>query len=101
MPMIESGISAEIAKLPYYNRYVDDILAFCSSEQQIVQLVQQLGCAHANLQVTCEVEQKNCLPFLDVLINRMDDGLIKRSIYRKATWSGQYLHFTSRTSGPL
>ena len=36
------------------------------------------------------------LPFLDILISRRD-GSIKRSVYRKSTWSDQYLHFTSFT----
>ncbi|CAH8652897.1 unnamed protein product [Dicrocoelium dendriticum] len=98
MLMIEGGISAGIAKLRYYKCYVDDMLVFCSSEQLIVQLMQQRNCAHANLLVTCEVEQKNCLPSVDPLISRMDEGLVKRSIYRKATWSGQYLHFNRFTS---
>ncbi|CAI2738924.1 unnamed protein product [Dicrocoelium dendriticum] len=97
MLMVERSISTEIAQVPYYKRYVDDILAFCSSEQQLTHLVERLNGAHANLRVTCEIEQNNCLPYLDILITRREDGLIKRSIYRKSTWSGQYLHFTSFT----
>ncbi|MGL4482148.1 MAG: hypothetical protein ACRCTW_06440, partial [Lactococcus garvieae] len=48
-----------------------------------------------NLSVTCEHEKDDCLPFLDILISRRTDGSVRTSIYRKPTWSGQYLHFGS------
>ena len=37
------------------------------------------------------------MTFFDILIDRRGDGSIKRSVYRKSTWTGQYLHFTSFT----
>jgi hypothetical protein len=45
--------------------------------------------------VSHETEQNGSLPFLDVLLTRRHDGTLSRSIYRKATWKAQYLHFTS------
>lgn len=95
MLMLERKLNRDISQLPYYKRYVDDILVFGSSKIQVERLVDKLNSAHANLKVTCEFESDGRIPYLDILISRRDSGLIKRSVYRKPTWSGQYLHFTS------
>ena len=97
MMKIEEQLASEISGLPLYTRYVDDTLIFCRSRQQMNSFIDRLNSAHPNLVVTCEYEENNCLPFLDVLISRRDDGSVKRSVYRKSTWTGQYLHFTSFT----
>ena len=95
MSKIESQISDEISELSFYKRYVDDTLIFCDSEQQFELFIQRMNNVHPNLRVTSEIESDGSIPFLDILISRRDDGSIKRSVYRKSTWSGQYLHFTS------
>ena len=38
-----------------------------------------------------EIEDNDCLSFLDVLISRTDDGKIETSVYRKKTFSGLYM----------
>ncbi|KAA3679319.1 uncharacterized protein DEA37_0000788 [Paragonimus westermani] len=97
MLKIERELATDIAGLSYYKRYVDDTLAFSRSKQAIDNLVQRLNSCHPNLKVTCEFGTDNCLPFLDILISRREDGSIKRAVYRKSTWSGQYLNFSSFT----
>ena len=47
------------------------------------------------IQLTMEHEQRDCLPFLDVAIYRRADSTIRRSVHRKLTWSGLYMHFSS------
>jgi len=42
-----------------------------------------------------EVEQDGKLPFLDILLKRMDSGDLKLCIYRKPTHTDQYLNFSS------
>ena len=41
-----------------------------------------------------EKEQDNKLPFLDVLVTRTEQGF-RSSVYRKPTFTGQYLNFNS------
>ncbi|CAH8490371.1 unnamed protein product [Dicrocoelium dendriticum] len=63
----------------------------------MARVVERFNSVHTNLRVTCEVERANCLPLLDLLISRKDNGHVRRSVYQKSTWSGQYLHFKKFT----
>ena len=42
-----------------------------------------------------EIEKDHCLPFLDVMLERGDDGMITTSVYRKPTNTNKYLNFKS------
>ncbi|KAA3670739.1 uncharacterized protein DEA37_0010853, partial [Paragonimus westermani] len=64
------------------------------SKQVIDNLVQRLNSCHPNLKVTCEFEVGNCLPFLDILISRREDGSVRRTVCKKPTGSSQYLNFS-------
>ena len=97
MILIEERMMSEIDKLNLYRRYVDDTLIFCKSEQTLKHFVTKLNSCHPNLKVTHEAEAHNSLPFLDILITRRDNGSFSRAVYRKPTWTGQYLHFSSFT----
>ena len=39
-----------------------------------------------------ELETKNSLPFLDVLISKREDGSIAHQVFRKKTHTERYLH---------
>ena len=58
-------------------------------------LLKKLNTSQKHISLTCEEEKNNQLPFLDILISRREDGSNQRSIYRKPTWTGQYLNFHS------
>ena len=47
------------------------------------------------IKFTREVENNNCLAFLDSLVTRNLEGSLDLSVYRKPTHTDQYLHFTS------
>ena len=47
------------------------------------------------IQFTIERESDGQLPFLDILLNREEDGSISTSVYCKATQKDQYLCFHS------
>ena len=81
--------------MSFYKRYVDDIFVVFESTQGKQYAREALNLIHPNIKFTSELESANCLPFLDVLLTRPDDGFIQRSIYRKKTWKGQYIHFES------
>ena len=49
---------------------------------------------HNAVKLTKEIEVNNQLSFLDVLIKRKDDKFIT-SVFRKPTFTGQYLNFQS------
>ena len=97
MGHIEQILQDKIKALSYYARYVDDTFAICTSEDQANSLLQHLNTVHNNLKFTMEKEQDQSISFLDVCVTRRNDGTIRRSIHRKTTWTGQYLHFTSFT----
>ena len=48
-----------------------------------------------NIKFTYEVEQDGQLPFLDLLLNGTENGDLKLQIYRKPTYTDQYLNFSS------
>lgn len=92
---LEMKISGVINKsLSSYMRYVDDIFVV-GHRDSVDKVFQSLNSLHPNLSLTCEIEQKNCLAFLDVLVKRDVCGRGTLSVYRKPTWSGVYTHFKS------
>ena len=95
MIMIEEKLLNDIRTLQVYKRYVDDTLIVCQSKESLTNFVNKLNACHPNISVTFETEVDCSLPFLDILIIRNEDGSISRRVYRKPTWTGQYLHFTS------
>ena len=42
-----------------------------------------------------EKARNNALPFLDVLVEKMQEGAVKTSVFRKPTHTEQYLHYNS------
>ena len=54
----------------------------------------QLNCLHPSLKFTFEKEKNNCLPFLDVNVERTVTGF-ETSVYKKPTFTGQYLRWES------
>ena len=95
MTKLEQLADTDIQLLPLYKRYLDDILIISESKSQIENFLSLFNTLHPNIVFTCEYEHENKLPFLDVLIIRNADGTMSRSVYRKPTWTGQYLNFSS------
>ena len=93
--MVEARLSSVIDQQLFYRRYVDDILVISRNQEAAFQLIDAFNSAHSHLKVTFEVESNDQLPFLDVLLRRTSTGKLETSVYRKGTWSGQYLHFHS------
>jgi hypothetical protein len=95
MASLENAIQDRLNEICLYRRYVDDILLITNSRQQAEEIMNIFNELHPNIKLTMELESNNSLAFLDLLLKRSQDGSIQRSVYRKATWSGQYLHFHS------
>jgi hypothetical protein len=95
MAMLEDKCRTLIDQLVFYGRYVDDILVIANSEEQFNTFMKMFNEMHSNLKVTCEYENNDSLSFLDVKVQRRADGSLRRTVYRKPTWTGQYLNFQS------
>ena len=88
----ESRIFENATKPGVYFRYVDDPFVIFGSELDCDLIQGKLSLLHRTLKFTVEKEQNNSLNFLDVLIEKEGTGFLT-SIYRKPTFTGQYLKF--------
>ena len=70
-----------------YRRYVDDIFLVFSTPDHPNLFLEYLNSKHPNIKFTCELEENNCLPFLDVKITRTPSNFTT-SVYRKPTFTG-------------
>ena len=75
-------------------RYVDDTFASLH-EYAIEEFTLYLNSRNPHIQFTREVEENNCIPFLDVCVNLMEDATVKTTVYRKPTHTDQYLNWDS------
>lgn len=78
-------------------RYVDDVFASIESKEKAASILAFLNEQHPNIRFTIEHESNNRLPFLDTLVVRRAN-FYKTTIYRKKTFTGVYLNWTSRTA---
>ena len=92
---LESSVNSLCNNEVFYRRYVDDIIVFADGSEQLSDLTSRLNSIHPNMRFSLEIEQSDQLPFLDILIERKSDGSVRRSVYHKNTWTGQYLNFNS------
>ena len=75
-------------------RYVDDTFILWPHQEDVQVLLGHVNTIRPSIQFTMEKEKDNQLAFLDILITRTECGF-KTSVYRKPTFTGQYLNFNS------
>ena len=85
---------SQTQKPPTYFRYVDNTFAIFDHEAEADEFLTKLSCLHSFLKLTFEKEKDKCPPFLDVYVERTDIGF-ETSVYRKPTYTGQYLRWES------
>ena len=66
-----------------YRRYVDDIIALCSSPDHVDKFKEYLSSKHLNITFSIEKEKDGCLPFLDVNIFHEKEKFATRVLYLK------------------
>ncbi|XP_078350920.1 uncharacterized protein LOC144635715 [Oculina patagonica] len=82
-------------KLPgFYKRYVDDTLATMANVPAATSFLSTLNECHPCIQFTMEIAENNKLPFLGMMIEKIDCQLTT-SVYRKPTNTGLLLHYQS------
>ena len=77
-----------------YYRYVDDTFALFKLESDCDKFFSSLNSLHPVLHFTFEKEANQSLPFLDVFVEKSGNNFLT-SIYRKPTFTGQYLRWDS------
>lgn len=80
-------------KLPFYIRYVDDILTAIPADK-VQHIKSMFNSYNQHIQFTIEEEKNQRISFLELLCIR-DNRSIKTDWYHKDTWSGRYLNFES------
>ena len=80
-------------KPTFFRRYMDDIFLLFDSRNHVKKFLKYMNSRHRNINFTYEEEQNNTLAFLDIKITR--GGKFVTSVYRKKTFSGVYLNYTS------
>ena len=88
----EEKLFSQTQKPPTYFRYVDNTFAIFNHEAEADKFLFKLNCRHPSFKFTFEKENGKCLPFLDVYVERTDIGF-ETSVYRKPTFTGQYLRW--------
>jgi len=77
-----------------WKRYVDDIFAVVGKDGDLETILKKINTISDNIKFTFEKEKDGKLPFLDVEVKRVENKLTT-AVYRKATDSGRYLHYSS------
>ncbi len=78
-------------------RYVDDVFATMGSQKDAKTILEFLNKQHPNIKFTIENEKEVQLLFLDTIVKRRV-GQYVTTVYRKKTFTGVYLNWTSLTT---
>ena len=74
---------------------MDDTFLVFDCESEVDPFFEWMNQQHPQIKFTKELENNQSLPFLDVLIKRSSDNSLTTSVYRKPTFSGLYLNWSS------
>ena len=74
--------------------FVDDTFPVFVKRERALKFFRELNDLHPALKFTMEEEIERKLPFMDVLVERCDEKLV-RSVYCKPTFTGQYVRWDS------
>ena len=89
------ALKETISSLHLYKRYIDDTFIVCDEYTSTAELLRKFNHSHPSLLFTVEEESNSSFHFLDVKLDRRENGTLLRSIYRKPTFTGQYTNFNS------
>ena len=79
----------------FYKRYVDDIFLMFDCKDHAYEFLEYLNKQHPCIKFTVEDEQNGKIPFLDVLVSKLECGQFHTTTYRKPTNTGLLTNFTS------
>lgn len=94
MQDLETSILTRLnIQLPFYYRYVDDIV-LAAPKDKIVDILDEFNGYHSRLKFTYELENNSSLSFLDLEL-RISDNKILIDWFHKRTFSGRTLSYHS------
>ena len=70
-----------------YKRYVDEFFLVFNGRDDCELFYEYINKQHPNIKFTLDIEENECLPFLDVLVSRSADGVVFTFLYRRDTFS--------------
>ncbi|XP_071441632.1 uncharacterized protein [Hetaerina americana] len=80
----------------HFYRYVDDtFVIWPHGVDTLKPFLDHMNSRHPSIQFTMESEEEGKLPFLDILIQRKEDGSLSHKVYRKPTHTDLYLNAKS------
>ena len=89
---LESKTAEDLLSQVTYIRYVDDCLVISKTLNDNEAITEKLNSLHEKICFTREVQENNQFPFLDIMIIK-DKTKFLTKIYRKTTFTGQYLNY--------
>jgi len=90
----QSALTQLPIRLPFYFRYVDDIL-LAAPNDWFDTILEIFNSSHERLQFTLEISNNDRISFLDVMII-IDGHRLVFDCYRKPTFSGRFVNFHSQ-----
>jgi len=91
--MQEKSLNKINLELPFYYRYVDDIIMAAPSDK-VLQILHIFNNYHDHLKFTIEYENNHCLNFLDLSLSIIDNKIYINWFHKKI-FSGRYFSFYS------
>ena len=93
----EEKLFSHTQNLPTYFRYVNDTFAIFDHEAEADEFLTKLNRLCSSLRFIFEKDKEKCLQFFDVYVERTDISF-ETSVYRKPTFTDQYLRWESFSS---
>ncbi|CAH3016315.1 unnamed protein product [Porites evermanni] len=90
----EQALTTYTRTVPLWLRYVDDTFTAVHRDR-IDDFHEHLNRQNADIQFTKEIEENGKIPFLDCLVTRDNNKLLKTTIYRKPTHTDRLLEQSS------
>lgn len=79
-----------------WKRFTDDTCVIWPHGHEKLDLfLNHLNSLLVSIKSTMEVEENGCLPFLEILLSRMDNGFVCHQVFQKKTHMEQHLHAIS------
>lgn len=92
--LLKTSIPRLSFQLAFIFQYVDDLI-LSIPEDKDEEILEIFNSFDDHIQFTIEVEKNRCVPFLDTMLHRGEDNVIRLDWYRKPSSSGRYINFSS------
>ena len=74
----QTSLKTKIGKVDFYCRHMDGVFIICSTELNLNTLLTAFDSARPSKTLTTETEEEGRLPFLELVLYRKPDGVLRR-----------------------